>query len=79
MKYADRRGSPCVIIAGEDEFEAGNVTIKDLVKGAQMSRQIEDNKSWREGRPAQFAVRRDELIEAVENVLGRHGGKSDAG
>ncbi len=74
MKYADKRHAPCVIIQGSDEFEAGEVTIKDLVKGAEMSREIEDNKSWREGRPAQFAVKRDELLEAVRAVLQRHEG-----
>ncbi len=72
MKYADKRQAPCVIIQGSDEFEAGEVTIKDLVKGAEMSKEIEDNKSWREGRPAQFAVKSGELVEAVHSVLARH-------
>jgi len=72
MKYADKRGAPCVVIAGSDEFDAGEVTIKDLVKGAQMSKEIDDNKSWREGRPAQFSVKRIELVEAVRCVLERH-------
>jgi len=72
MKYADRRAAPCVVIQGSDEREAGEVTIKDLIEGAELSKQIEDNKSWREGRPAQFAVRRDELVEAVKSVLARH-------
>ncbi len=75
MKYADKRSAPCVIIQGSNEFEAGEVTIKDLVEGAQMSKEIEDNKSWREGRPAQFAVQRGELVEAVRSVLDRHQGR----
>lgn len=74
MKYADKRSAPCVIIQGSDEFEAGEVTIKDLIEGAEMSKEIEDNKSWREGRPAQFAVKRGELVEAVRSVLARHKG-----
>jgi histidyl-tRNA synthetase len=74
MKYADKRSAPCVIIQGSDELEAGEVTIKDLIEGAEMSKEIEDNKSWREGRPAQFAVKRDELVEAVRSVLARHQG-----
>ena len=72
MKYADRRHAPCVVIAGSDEFDADEVTLKDLVRGAQMSKEIEDNKSWREGRPAQFSVKRIELVEAVRSVLERH-------
>lgn len=72
MKYADKRHAPCVIIQGEDERTAGEVTIKDLVEGSRLSEEIEDNKEWRQGRPAQFAVQRQELVEAVKSVLSRH-------
>ena len=40
MKYADKRGSPCVIIQGEDERARGEVTIKDLLEGARLSGEI---------------------------------------
>ncbi len=77
MKYADKRGAPCVIIQGDDERNAEEemVTIKDLVEGSELSKQITDNKEWREGRPAQFSVKRDELVEAVRLVLKRHTGQ----
>ena len=38
MKYADRRGSPCVVIQGGDERAKGEVQIKDLVEGARLPR-----------------------------------------
>ncbi len=69
MKYADRRGSPCVVIQGGDEREKGEVQIKDLVEGARLSAEIEDNATWRESRPAQFTAREDGLVEAVRQVL----------
>ena len=69
MKYADRRGAPCVIIQGGDEREKGEVQIKDMALGEQLSKEIEDNAAWREGRPAQFSVKEDELVEAVQRVL----------
>ena len=69
MKYADKRNAPCVVIQGEDERQKNEVTIKDLVEGARLSEVIEDNVTWREGRPAQFSVSENELIEAVERVL----------
>src|SRR5690606_18085044 len=69
MKYADRRGSPCVVIQGGDEREKGEVQIKDLVEGKRLSEQIEDNKEWREARPAQFSVSEAEMVEAVRRVL----------
>ena len=74
MKYADKRGAPCVIIQGEDELAAGEVQVKDLIEGARLSGEIEDNKSWREGRPAQFSVPEAELVEAVQSVLARYTG-----
>ncbi|MEM7427100.1 MAG: histidine--tRNA ligase [Pseudomonadota bacterium] len=72
MKYADKRGSPCVVIQGEDELAGGEVQIKDLIEGAKLSEEIEDNKSWREGRPAQFSVQEADLVEAVRSVLARY-------
>lgn len=72
MKYADKRAAPCVVIQGEDERAAGEVQIKDLIEGAKLSEEIEDNKTWREGRPAQFSVRRNDLVEAVRSVLARY-------
>ena len=45
--------------------------IKDLVLGAQLSKNIEDNKQWREDQPAQFSVKRSELVDAVKKVLAR--------
>ena len=69
MKYADRRGAPCVVIQGGDEREKGEVQIKDMALGEQLSKEIEDNVAWREGRPAQFSVPESELVEAVQRVL----------
>jgi len=72
MKYADRRGAPCVVIAGEDEFNAGTITIKDLIEGAAMSEHIKDNAQWRSGRPAQLTVPREELVATVAGIISRH-------
>jgi histidyl-tRNA synthetase len=74
MKYADRRGAPCVVIQGGDEIAKGEVQIKDLIAGAKASETIKDAKEWREGRPAQFSVPEDELVEAVKRVLASQAG-----
>ncbi|QPC41378.1 histidine--tRNA ligase [Kaustia mangrovi] len=73
MKYADRRGAPCVIIQGDDELANGEVQIKDLIEGAKLSETIEEREEWRAARPAQFSVKTDELVSAVRDVLARHG------
>src|SRR5205807_9693878 len=72
FKYADRRGSPCVIIQGGDEKAKGEVQIKDLIEGAKAAAAIASHQEWRESRPAQFAVSEDKLIDAVREILQRH-------
>ena len=74
MKYADRRGAPCVVIQGSDERSRGEVQIKDLIEGSRAAATIKDSKEWREARPAQFSVPEAELVAAVRQVLARHGG-----
>jgi histidyl-tRNA synthetase len=74
MKYADRRGAPCVVIQGGDERAKGEVQIKDLIEGARAAATIKDSKEWREGRPAQVSVKEGELVAKVREVLARHRG-----
>ena len=73
FKYADRRGSPCVVIQGGDEKAKGEVQIKDLIEGAKAAAAIASNQEWRESRPAQFAVPEHKLVDGVREVLARHG------
>lgn len=72
VKYADRRGAPVVVIEGEDERSKGEVTLKDLILGAQKSEEITDNAEWRESAHAQVSVPRTALVEHVQEILGRH-------
>ena len=73
MKYADRRGSPLVVIQGGDEKAKGQVQIKDLVEGAREAKAIASHEQYRAARPAQFAVPEMKLVEAVREVLERQG------
>ncbi len=74
MKYADKRGSPCVVIQGSDERAKGEVTLKDLVEGAKLAEKISDQREWREGRPAQVSVKEADLVPEVRKILARHRG-----
>jgi histidyl-tRNA synthetase len=74
MKYADKRGAPCVVIQGGDERAKGEVQIKDLIEGAKAAATIKDSKEWREGRPAQVSVPETRLVDAVRDLLARHKG-----
>ena len=69
MKYADRRLSPAVVMMGEDELKAGQVTIKDLDLGRDLAMQISDNKAWKEGRPGQVTLPRGEAIKHLKSII----------
>jgi histidyl-tRNA synthetase len=72
MKYADRRGAPCVVIQGGDEKERGEVQIKDLILGATLT-SIEDREEYlKQQALAQFAVPEADLVKAVKGVIARH-------
>ncbi|MFN7054651.1 histidine--tRNA ligase [Hyphomonas sp.] len=72
MKYADRRSSPAVVMAGSDEIEKGTVTIKDLEIGAQKAKAISSNEEYREARPGQIEVPRAGMVEAVRRIVEAH-------
>jgi histidyl-tRNA synthetase len=61
-----------VVIQGGDEKAKGEVQIKDLIEGAKAAAAIASNQEWRESRPAQFAVKEEELVAAVRELLARH-------
>ena len=42
MEYANKNGSPAVILYGEDEIKLGKVTLKNLETGKESSVKIED-------------------------------------
>ncbi len=73
MKYADRRNSPCVVIQGSDEKAKGEVTIKDLIVGAELAK-LEKGREEHllKQAEAQTSVPEARLVEAVRKVLARH-------
>lgn len=71
MKYADKRRAPVAVIAGGDEFERGEVTLKDMVLGSELSKKIQDHEEWRE-QPAQVSVPRAELVAETRKLIARH-------
>jgi histidyl-tRNA synthetase len=72
LEYADRRGSPCVVIQGSDERAKGEVTLKDLIEGARAAAAIKGHEEWKETRPAQVSVKEKDLVNEVRRILARH-------
>ena len=73
MKYADRRNSPCVVIQGSDEKTRGEVTIKDLIVGAELAKSEKGrDQHLQKQAQAQRSVPEEKMVEAVREVLARH-------
>jgi histidyl-tRNA synthetase len=73
MKYADRRGSPCVVIQGSDEKAKGEVQIKDLILGAELAGLSKERDDYLQKQAAaQFAAPEADLVAKVREVLARH-------
>ena len=73
LEYADKRGSPCVVIQGLTSAQKGEVTLKDLIEGAKAAAKIEGHEEWKEARPAQVSVKETDLVKEVKKILARHG------
>ncbi|MDE2494331.1 MAG: histidine--tRNA ligase [Alphaproteobacteria bacterium] len=73
LKYADKRGAALVVMEGEDERAKGEVTIKDLKLGAEISKTTESRAEWVGARAAQETVKRGELVAKVRELLARKG------
>jgi histidyl-tRNA synthetase len=74
LKYADKRNAPCVVIQGSDEKAKGEVTIKDLIVGAELSKLEKGREEHlRKQAEAQTTAPEHKIVEAVRAVLARHG------
>jgi len=74
LKYADKRNAPCVVIQGGDEKAKGEVTIKDLIVGAELAKLEKGREEHLQKQSeAQQSVPEAQLVDAVRAVLARHG------
>ena len=73
LKYADKRNAPCVVIQGGDEKAKGEVTIKDLIVGAELAKLEKGREEHLQKQgEAQQSVPEAQLVDAVRAVLARH-------
>ena len=69
LKYADRRGAAIAVIEGGDERARGEITLKDLKRGAELAKSAETRDAWLGGRPAQRTVPRGELVACARAIV----------
>ena len=72
MRYADKREALIAVIAGSEEFDKNSVTIKDLMLGRELSKDLSDRKEWLSEQPSQVTVPRSDLIKAVKEIISRY-------
>ena len=72
LKYADKRAAPIVVIEGGDERAKGEVTLKDMALGAELSGEIKSRAEWAKGAAAQVSVKREDLARRVREILASH-------
>ena len=71
LKYADKRNAKIALIIGDDEIENDTVTIKDLNKGAELSKDISKNEEWRSSKDTQVNVPQSEMIKMIKSILSK--------
>jgi histidyl-tRNA synthetase len=72
LSHANSLGIPVAIIAGSDEFDKGELAIKDLGEGAAAREGIDSRDAYREaGKVGQRTISRTDLISSVRELLDR--------
>ena len=71
LKYADKRAAPIVVIEGGDERAKGEVTLKDMALGAELSSEIKSREEWAKGAASQVSVKREDLTRHIKQILER--------
>jgi histidyl-tRNA synthetase len=71
LKYADRRHAAAAIIAGSNEFDSGKLQVKDLAAGKAEAASIGGHDAWRDERPGQYEILREELVPRIKQLLSK--------
>jgi histidyl-tRNA synthetase len=72
LQYANERGAIVVVIAGSREFEAGQVSLKDLRLGGELSKQFSEREAWLKEQPSQVTVSAENIVAEVQAILNRY-------
>ena len=67
LSYADKKNCPIAILIGENEFNNGVATVRNLKLGKELASQISDKKEWRER--VQTEIKRENLTEEILKML----------
>ena len=68
MKYADRRNAAAAVIVGSNERAEGKVTIKDLARGTEEAKGIEDRAAYKAAKVGQVVADRNRLVAELSKI-----------
>ena len=69
IRYGDKVGVPMAVIAGSNEFEAGQVTVKNLAAGAKKATDTTDREEWLKAEGFQETIDREQMIPYIKRLL----------
>lgn len=72
LQYADARGAIVAVIAGSREFDAGQVSLKDLRLGRELSKAITAREAWTKDQPAQITASLENIAQEARAILNRY-------
>jgi len=71
IKYGDKVGVPFAVIAGSDEFEKKQVTVKNLEAGANRAGETDDREQWLKAEGFQETIDRNQLVTYLKEKLSK--------
>lgn len=75
IKYGDKAGIPLAVISGSDEFEKGEVTVKNLAAGTIKAQQTQNREEWLQADHIQTTVPREDLVSCLRHLIGERTGE----
>ena len=69
IKYGDKVGIPFAVIAGSDEFEKKEITIKNLQAGKEKAKETSDREEWLKAEDIQETIPMDNLIAYLKEKI----------
>ncbi len=71
IKYGDKVGIHFAVIAGSDEFENNQVTVKNLIAGREKAEQTTDREEWLKAEEIQETIPRSDLVGYMKDCMAK--------
>ncbi len=69
IKYGDKVGIPFAVIAGSDEFEKGEITVKNLQAGKEKAKETSDREEWLKAEDIQETIKAADMVKYLKEKI----------